>query len=205
MNKYNLVSKYTLKNYKLHKTKVNEDNNQNVLKRNFNNQNRLNAVVSDLTYVKVGSKWNYICTIIDLYNREIIGFSVGKTKDSKLVLKVLNSIKYPLKSINIFHTDRGNEFKNNDLYKFMKTFNITHSLSYKGCPYDNAVAEATYKIIKTEFIFNNKFDTIEELELKFFDYVNWYNNFRIHNSLNYLSPIDFFINKFLDFLPFIFV
>ena len=55
--------------------------------------------------------------------------------------------------------------------------------------------KATYKIIKTEFIFNNKFDTIEELELKFFDYVNWYNNFRIHNSLNYLSPIDFFYKQ----------
>ena len=50
------------------------------------------------------------------------------------------------------------------------------SLSKKGCPYDNAVAEATYKIIKTEFAFNRIFGSFEELETELFDYVHWYNN-----------------------------
>ena len=64
-------------------------------------------------------------------------------------------------------------------------------LSKKGCPYDNAVAEATYKIIKTEFAFNRIFESFEELETELFDYVNWYNNIRIHSSLNYLTPIEY--------------
>ena len=54
----------------------------------------------------------------------------------------------------------------------------------KGCPYDNAVAEATYKVIKTEFVNNQRFETQEQLGYKFADYVNWYNNHRIHSSLD---------------------
>lgn len=58
----------------------------------------------------------------------------------------------------------------------------------KGCPYDNAIAEATFKIIKTEFINNKLFNTIEELHLSLADYVNWFNNCRIHSSLKYMTP-----------------
>lgn len=73
----------------------------------------------------------------------------------------------------------------------LTTFNIDRSLSKKGCPYDNAVAEATYKIIKIEFAFNRIFGSFEELETELFDYVHWYNNIRIHSSLNYLTPIEY--------------
>ena len=68
---------------------------------------------------------------------------------------------------------------------------IKRSLSKKGSPYDNAVAEATYKIIKTEFVNSNSFENEEQLALGLFEYVNWYNNIRIHSSLNYLTPVDF--------------
>ena len=77
------------------------------------------------------------------------------------------------------------------IHELIKTFNITRSLSNKGNPYDNAVAEATYKIIKTEFAFNRIFSSFEELETDLFDYVNWYNNIRIHGSLDYLTPIGY--------------
>ncbi|MEG0179214.1 MAG: IS3 family transposase, partial [Oscillospiraceae bacterium] len=93
--------------------------------------------------------------------------------------------------IKIFHTDRGSEFKNKEIDDIISAFGITRSLSHKGCPYDNAVAEATYNIIKTEFVFGEKFDSLQELSLKYFDYVNWYNTKRIHGSLSYLSPVDF--------------
>lgn len=73
----------------------------------------------------------------------------------------------------------------------LTTFNIDRSLSKKGCPYDNAVAEATYKIIKTEFAFNRIFESFEELETDLYEYVNRYNNIRIHGSLNYLTPVEY--------------
>uniref|UniRef100_UPI0015B62452 integrase core domain-containing protein n=1 Tax=Staphylococcus aureus TaxID=1280 RepID=UPI0015B62452 len=66
----------------------------------------------------------------------------------------------------------------------LETFKIKRSLSTKGCPYDNAVAEATMKAMKTEFVKQMQFDNLEQLETDLFDYVNWYSNFRPHCSLN---------------------
>jgi len=61
----------------------------------------------------------------------------------------------------------------------------------KGCPYDNAVSEATYKIIKTEFVRNQQFETLDDLKRKLDQYVKWFNEKRIHSTLGYLSPLEF--------------
>lgn len=71
------------------------------------------------------------------------------------------------------------------------TFVILKSLSKKECPYDNAVLEATFKIIKTEFVYNEKFESLEDFQLKLADYVNWYNDFGTYSSLDYSIPIRF--------------
>ncbi len=86
-----------------------------------------------------------------MYNREIVGYSCGLNKNTELVYQAIMRITRPLSKIEIFHTDRGNEFKNNIIDQLLSTFKIQRSLSAKGCPYDNAVAEATYKVFKTEF------------------------------------------------------
>ena len=186
-----LVSNYTVKQFKVHKSTCNNDEVKNIVNRKFNREESLDVIVSDLTYVNVNGNWNYICLILDLYNREIIGYSAGKNKTANLVYKAFCTIKHNLNKIQIFHTDKGNEFKNKIIDELLTTFDIKRSLSHKGCPYDNAVAEATYKIIKTEFSFNRIFENFEELERDLFDYVNWYNNIRIHGSLNYLTPIEY--------------
>lgn len=73
----------------------------------------------------------------------------------------------------------------------LDTFKIKRSLSQKGSPYDNAVAEATFKSIKTEFVYPNIFETLKDLELRLSAYVWWYNNKRLHSSLNYLPPTEY--------------
>lgn len=75
--------------------------------------------------------------------------------------------------------------------KILETFNITRLLSNKGCPNDNAVAESTYKIFKTEFVKNRIFNSLKDLEIELDSYIYWYNNKRIHRSLNYLSPVKY--------------
>ena len=172
----------------MHKAKYNNENIANIVNREFDERRRLEVVVSDLTYVNVRGKWNYICIILDIFNREIIGYAAGENKDAKLVYKAFTKVKFRLDEIEVFHTDRGNEFKNKIIDEVLTTFNIKRSLSNKGCPYDNAVAEATFKIIKTEFAFNKIFNSFEELEYLLFDYVNWFNNKRIHGSLGYMTP-----------------
>lgn len=191
MKAQGLVSNYTVAQYKPHIDKCNESKVANELNREFKTKKPYAAVVSDLTYVRVGNKWNYVCLLVDLFNREIIGCSVGANKNANLVHKAFAKVKTRLDSITLFHTDRGNEFKNKIIDEVLETFKIKRSLSMKGCPYDNAVAEATFKIFKTEFINNYHFDSLEQLEVMLNDYVHWFNNFRIHSTLGYLSPKDY--------------
>jgi len=111
MKQEGLVSKYTVAQFKPYAPKCNEEKIDNLLDRNFNEQNHLNVVVSDLTYVRVGSNWHYICILIDLFNREIIGYSAGRNKDAALVKAAFASVDVNLSKIGIFHTDRGNEVR----------------------------------------------------------------------------------------------
>ena len=108
--------------------------------------------MTDLTYVHIGRKWHYICFILDLFNCEIIGYSCDPKKDAILVKKALSHITYPLSFIQYFHTDRGKEFDNHALDEVLTAFDIERSLSRKGSPHDNAVAESTYKSTKVEFV-----------------------------------------------------
>jgi transposase InsO family protein len=194
MKAQGLVSKYTVAQYKPHVDKCNESKIANELNREFNNHTPYAAVVSDLTYVRVNNQWNYVCILVDLFNREIIGYGAGPNKDADLVYRAFAKVKTRLDNITLFHTDRGNEFKNKLIDEVLETFEIKRSLSMKGCPYDNAVAEATFKIFKTEFIKGNRFKSLEELELQLLDYINWFNKFRIHSTLGYLSPLEYKAN-----------
>lgn len=191
MKEQGLVSSYTVAQFKPHSNECNESNAKNELNREFNQEEELTAVVSDLTYVRVNQKWHYVCVFVDLFNREIIGCSTGSNKDAALVYRAFVSIQKDLRKIQYFHTDRGSEFKNKLMDEALQTFDIKRSLSMKGCPYDNAVAEATFKIIKTEFIRGRHFSNLEELSRELQDYVHWFNHIRIHGTLGYLSPIEY--------------
>ncbi|OTN76656.1 transposase [Enterococcus sp. 8G7_MSG3316] len=79
----------------------------------------------------------------------------------------------PLTEVQIFHTNRRKEFDNKLIDTILEIFDIERSLSKKGCPYDNALADSTYKSFKAEFVYPNTFNTLNQLKLLLFDYVNW--------------------------------
>ena len=85
MRKYNLVSNYTIKQFKVHKSTCNQAKINNIVDRKFDGRQDIEVIISDLTYVKVAGKWCYICLLVNLFNREIVGFSVGKNKTANLV------------------------------------------------------------------------------------------------------------------------
>ena len=186
-----LVSNYTVAKYKVHTASCNESAIANIVDRQFDNRDKLEVTVSDLTYVRVGGKWNYVCTIIDLHNREIIGYSAGANKNAELVETALLRCTYSLQDIRVFHSDRGNEYDNMLIDDILSTFKIDRSLSRKGNPYDNAVSEATNKSLKIEFIYQHKFETLEQLQLQLAEHIYWYNNLRIHESLDYMTPVEY--------------
>jgi len=188
MRKYGLVSKYTLRQKKKSRSEVNEDLIENKVKRKFDGREKYEVVVSDLTYVKIAGIWHYLCLLPDLCGRKILGSAVGRKRDAELVETAFYSVQSDLRRIRVFHTDRGSEFKNAVIEQILRAFNIERSLSAKGTPIDNAVAESMYNIVKTEFVFGQDFADIDHFKVLWFDYVNWYNNVRIHGSLDYMTP-----------------
>lgn len=191
MQRRGLISAYTKKKYKPCKSKTNDSRLPDLLKRDFNGHKPLDCLVSDLTYVRVDDRWAYTCLLLDLYNREIIGHSAGSYKDARLVKAAFASMDANLFDVDVFHSDRGSEFDNMSLDGFLDFFGIRRSLSRKSNPWDNAVSEATFKLYKAEFAYRERFNTIEELQLKLSDYVHWFNNIRIHSTLDYMSPVEF--------------
>jgi putative transposase len=115
MRENNLVSVYTKAQYKPQPYPVNEDPVRNKVKRDFNQIEKLQVVAGDLTYVRVNSSWNYVCVLLDLHAREIIGYSCGPRKTAQLVHEAFASVKQSLSRIEFFHTDRGSEFKSYEI------------------------------------------------------------------------------------------
>lgn len=191
MKMLNLVSKYTKKSYKKQGGKVNDSSVANLLNREFTPGTSKKVVVSDLSYVRVKNNWHYLCVLVNIQTREIIGSSAGKRKNAALVMQAMSKIAGKLSDITMFHSDRGNEFDNALIDQCLTVFNIDRSLSNKGCPYDNAVAEATFKSVKTEFVGKECFGSLDELQQRFSQYVYWFNHARLHTSLDYLTPSEY--------------
>jgi len=106
------------------KQRSNQADTPNILDRKFDAQEPYAAVVSDLTYVRAGQRWHYVCILLDLHNREIIGHSAGVRKDAKLVYEAFASVSLPLNRMQMFHTDRGSEFDNRLIDEMLQTFQI---------------------------------------------------------------------------------
>jgi len=183
-----LVSVYTKLKKPKPKGRPIEAEVDNLVNRQFNNRAENEVIVGDLTYIRINGKWCYLCVLLDLCHRRIVGSAVGIAKSAELVLSAIYSVDFDLRKMQIFHSDRGSEFKNKFLDEVFHAFGIKRSLSAKGSPYDNAVIESSINIIKIEFVNRRTFHSLDEFKLFWFDYVNWYNNVRIHGSLNYKTP-----------------
>jgi transposase InsO family protein len=191
MKAQGLISAYSQKKYRADKARPNEAVVPNLLKRDFTGRRSLSVLVSDLTYVRVAARWAYTCLLLDIANREIVGHGAGWHKDAQLVKSTFATVDASLFDVEIFHTDRGSEFDNAAIDGLLDAFGIRRSLSRKSNPWDNAVAEATFKLYKAEFAYRETFNTIEELQVKLSDYVHWFNNVRIHSTLGYMTPVEF--------------
>ena len=192
MKELGLVSSYGIPKYTKPGTKgqcSNKADISNLLGRNFSGWAEKEVIVSDLTYVKVVGKWCYICALIDLLNREVVGWSVGENKTADLVLLAFAMSGIDWRYVMIFHTDRGMEFCAAKIDEFLDRHGIIRSLSRPGTPIDNAVSESFYKTVKTEFVKKREFPSLENLRLLFGDWVHWYNNIRFHSANENKPPV----------------
>ena len=176
MKRRGMTSAYARRTFKPHKTRVNEARLANILDREFDGYEPRTHLASDLTYVRVGGKWAYVCLLIDLANRSIAGHSADTSRTADLVMAAFATLDFPLTEVEVFHTDRGSEFDNAKIDELLDVFDIRRSLSRKGNPYDNAVVESTNRLLKKELIYRNHYTSLEQLRSDLNDYVWWFNN-----------------------------
>jgi transposase InsO family protein len=168
---------------------------ENVLNRQFSVSQPLKAWVSDITYIHTKEGFLYLTTIMDLYDRKIIGWSLSDGMSTNET--TLASWKMAIRNRNvqnglIFHSDRGIQYANNKFANVLESYKITRSMSRKGNCWDNAVAESFFKSLKTELIYGNKLITKEQMKLQIFEYIEiWYNQKRRHSALNYMTIKEF--------------
>ena len=168
---------------------------ENILNRQFVVDEPSKVWVSDITYIYTKEGFLYLTTILDLYDRKIIGWSLGsgmsKDQTTLAAWKMAISNRSPKEGL-LFHSDRGIQYANHKFANLIESYNVKRSMSRKGNCWDNAVAESFFKTLKAELIYGNKRMSKKQMELEVFEYIEiWYNKKRRHSALNYMTIQEF--------------
>ena len=168
---------------------------ENVLDRDFKATRISQKWVSDITYIQTKDGFLYLTTIIDLYDRKLIGWSLSNTMsadDTSLAAFRMAIKNRPIEKGLIFHSDQGVQYATKKFTNILASYGVIRSMSRKGNCWDNAVAESFFKSLKTELIYGNKLIFRKQMESEIFQYIEiWYNRKRRHSSLNYKTIEEF--------------
>jgi transposase InsO family protein len=148
---------------------------------------------SDLTYIATKEGFCYLTVVLDLWNREIKGKNISVSMEARNTKDAfLSAVKNSSGRLNktIFHSDQGVQYCSKEVREKLKFLELTQSMSRKGNCYDNAFVESFFHSLKTE-LGHKVFENFEEAKKEIFEYIDWYNNERLHSSLGYLSPRDY--------------
>ena len=149
--------------------------------------------VSDFTYVPTDEGWLYVCSFVDLFSRRVVGWETSDTIDRNLAIAAFRRAvenRHPGKHL-VIHTDRGCQYTSWDFRREVAAIGGIQSMSRPGTPYDNACAETFFKTLKTECVERYHFKTRKEARDTIAKYILFYNRVRIHQSLGYLTPVEF--------------
>jgi len=156
---------------------------------------RLNQVwVADLTYIRIARSFVYLAVILDACSRKAIGYALSERIDKELALAAL---KMALENRRppagcIHHSDRGVQYASHEYVDLLKEHGFQISMSRKGNPYDNAMAESFMKTLKYEEVYLSEYDTIQDVADNVFPFIeDVYNQKRLHSSLGYMPPMEF--------------
>ena len=195
MNDLKLVSKHR-KRYRVNTTDSNHNYTTapNILNRDFKAIRPNIKYVGDITYIPTYEGTVYLATVIDLYSRKVVGYSIADHMRTSLVNNALEMAiltRKPQKGL-LWHTDRGSQYASYSHRDLLEKNDIIQSMSRKGNCWDNAVAESFFHTIKTELMDNGDFNSKREAYQAIFEYIEvYYNRQRLHSSNDNLSPMEF--------------
>ena len=189
MNKYSLLSvvrrrKYCNYSQTLHRY-------DNLLNRDFHADRPNQKWVTDITYIKTAQGFLYLSVIRDLYDRSIVAYKTSTVQNINLVLNTIKAAKRKEKVTGELqlHSDQGFQYTSQPYFNLTKAYHITPSMSRRGNPYDNALAENFFSILKTECIYRTKIKTFAEARHIIDDYIYFYNHQRIQLKTK-LTPLE---------------
>lgn len=165
----------------------------NIIQRNFKANAPNEKWATDITEISVGGEKIFLSPMLDMYNGEIISYSISRSPVMKQVLDMLEEAFDRIEDGTnlIIHSDQGWQYQNKRYQEKLKSRGITQSMSRKGNCLDNAITENFFSTLKSELIYIKKFSTIEELVSELHEYIRYYNNERIKEKLKGLSPVEF--------------
>lgn len=182
--------RFKVTTYSQHKFPV----SPNLLGRNFTVKAPDRVWVADMTYIWTEEGWLYLAAVLDLYNRGIVGWSMGSRLDAGLAVSALKQAvkrRRPDKGL-VFHSDRGVQYASGLMRNELERYGCIQSMSRKGDCWDNAVMESFFHTLKTEHTYFERYQSRAEARRKLFDYIEvFYNRQRKHSTLGYKSPLAF--------------
>ncbi|MEE1504707.1 MAG: IS3 family transposase [Acutalibacteraceae bacterium] len=189
MQKYNLLSVIRRKKYRNYSNYLHRY--ENLLNRDFNAERPNQKWVTDISYIKTGQGTLYLSVIRDLYDNSIVAYKTGTEQNINLVLNTIRKAKKKEKVTAELqlHSDQGFQYTSQAYFNLTKSYGITPSMSRRGNPYDNAMAENFFSILKTECIYRTKLRTYEEARLIIGQYIHFYNSERIQLKTK-LTPLE---------------
>ena len=165
----------------------------NILQQNFTAQAPDKIWISDVTCFKFRNNWLYICAIMDLYSRKIIGCHIGKSNSSQLLgvaLRQAHASRNPSPGL-IFHSDRGKPYCSKSFLTKLADYGMIQSLSRTGKPHDNAVMESFFSSMKRESLYRREYPSESAFRQGVFQYIEFYNTKRPHTYLKHKTPAQF--------------
>ena len=151
---------------------------------------------SDVTYFKYKDNPYYICAILDLFSRKVIAYSIGKSNTSYLVKRTIRQAyedRCPGNDL-IFHSDRGSNYTSQTTRKYLASLGMTQSFSKPHTPRDNAVMESFFATLKQEELYRARYRSERDLKQSIKDYIDFYNNERLHSLYGYIPPAQVELN-----------
>ncbi len=189
MQKYGLLSVIRRKKYRNYGEYLHRY--PNLLNRNFKADRPNQKWVTDISYIKTGQGTLYLSIIRDLYDNSIVAYKTGTEQNINLVLSTIRAAKRKeqVTAELQLHSDQGFQYTSHAYFKLTQSYHITPSMSRRGNPYDNALAENFFSILKTECIYRVKLKTYEEARLLIDEFIHFYNHQRIQLKTK-LTPLE---------------